>query len=194
MTRSTSRASVNSEPLFALGVEEELFLVDAASGDQLDARERVLETIQAPRRGEITGEIHACLVELITDVCTTPQDAIGVLHELRQAVRGTGVGVVGTGTHPTAEEGSSEVSDTDRYEFVAGRLGDALASPVAALHVHVGMPDAATAIKAFNGLRRHLPMLEALGANSPFRHGARQRIRVGAGAWPARVAAVGRAT
>jgi carboxylate-amine ligase len=33
------------------------------------------------------------------------------------------------------------------------------------------MPDAETAIRSFNGLRCHLPMLEALAANSPFRHG-----------------------
>jgi carboxylate-amine ligase len=33
------------------------------------------------------------------------------------------------------------------------------------------MPDAATAIRVFNGIRRHLPLLEAIGANSPFRHG-----------------------
>jgi carboxylate-amine ligase len=32
------------------------------------------------------------------------------------------------------------------------------------------MPDAQTAIRVFNGLRRHLPLLEALGANSPYRH------------------------
>jgi carboxylate-amine ligase len=42
---------------------------------------------------------------------------------------------------------------------------------VAGLHVHVGMPDAKTAIRVFNGLRRHLPLLQALAANSPFRHG-----------------------
>jgi glutamate---cysteine ligase / carboxylate-amine ligase len=33
------------------------------------------------------------------------------------------------------------------------------------------MPDAETAIRAFNGLRRELPLLLALAANSPFRHG-----------------------
>jgi carboxylate-amine ligase len=33
------------------------------------------------------------------------------------------------------------------------------------------MPDEETAIRAFNGLRRHLPLLQALGANSPYRHG-----------------------
>jgi carboxylate-amine ligase len=35
----------------------------------------------------------------------------------------------------------------------------------------VGMPDSETAIRFFNGLRRHLPLLQALAANSPFRHG-----------------------
>jgi carboxylate-amine ligase len=39
------------------------------------------------------------------------------------------------------------------------------------MHVHVGMPDAETAIRAFNGLRLDLPLLQALAANSPFRHG-----------------------
>jgi carboxylate-amine ligase len=46
-----------------------------------------------------------------------------------------------------------------------------VADPTGGLHVHVGMPDPDTAIKAFNALRRHLPLLQALGANSPFRHG-----------------------
>jgi carboxylate-amine ligase len=115
--------------------------------------------------------VHACEVELITDVCATVDEAVGVLGDLRRAVLETGVGVIGTATHPTAEEGASEVSDKERYRFIAEQLGDALATPVASLHVHVGMPDAETAIRAFNGLRRHLPLLEALGANAPFRHG-----------------------
>ena len=33
------------------------------------------------------------------------------------------------------------------------------------------MPDAETAIRACNGLRAHLPLLQALAANSPFWHG-----------------------
>jgi carboxylate-amine ligase len=156
---------------YSLGVEEELFLVDAQDGHQIDGRKTVLESVREPARGEITGEVHACEIELITDVCATPADAVAVLADLRRAVIETGVGLAGTATHPTAAEDSSEISDTERYHFISEQLGDAMASPVAALHVHVGMPDAQTAIRAFNGLRRHLPLLEALAANSPFRHG-----------------------
>jgi carboxylate-amine ligase len=38
----------------------------------------------------------------------------------------------------------------------------------AALHVHVGMPDPDSALRAFNGLRAWLPLLQALAASSPF--------------------------
>ena len=77
---------------------------------------------------------------------------------------------MGSGTHPTAIEGDAEITDKERYERIHYLLGDAAVTPVAGLHIHVGMPDAETAIRAFNELRRDLPLLQALGANSPFRH------------------------
>jgi glutamate---cysteine ligase / carboxylate-amine ligase len=155
---------------FSLGVEEELLLVDPATGVLRNAGSAVLERLGPVEHGEVKGEVHACQVELITGVCRTVADAIAQLQAMRAAVRETGFGVIGSGTHPTAQEGEAEITDQERYEFIRSRLGDAIADPVSALHVHVGMPDAETAIRVFNGLRRHLPLLEALGANSPFRH------------------------
>jgi carboxylate-amine ligase len=156
---------------FTLGVEEELLLVDPATGALRNAGAEVLERLGPLEHGEVKGEVHACQVELITGVCRTVSDAVAQLRAMRAAVRETGFGVIGSGTHPTAQEGEAEITDQERYEFIRARLGDAIADPVSALHVHVGMPDAQTAIRVFNGLRRHLPLLEALGANSPFRHG-----------------------
>ena len=71
MTDPLREPSFGEEPAFALGVEEELFLTDPDDGRQLNARERVLDAVGEPDRGEITGEVHACEVELITDVCTS---------------------------------------------------------------------------------------------------------------------------
>jgi glutamate---cysteine ligase / carboxylate-amine ligase len=96
---------------------------------------------------------------------------VGTLGGLRRAVIATGAGLLGAGTHPTAGEDDAEITDKERYERIRDLLGDAAATPVAGLHIHVGMPDRETAIRAFNGVRRHLPLLEALAANSPFRHG-----------------------
>jgi carboxylate-amine ligase len=160
----------SGEP-FSLGLEEELFLVDAGNGRLANDGPEVLDQLGALQRGEIKNELHRSQIELITGVCTTVGEAVAELSELRRAVLATGVGVLASGTHPTAVEGDSVTSEDSRYKRIEHLLGDAGATPVCALHVHVGMPDAETAIRAFNGLRRHLPLLEALGANSPFRHG-----------------------
>jgi carboxylate-amine ligase len=155
---------------FSLGVEEELFLVDPLTGAQANASAAVQERL-GPVDGKVERELHACQVELITDVCARAGEAVGTLGGLRRAVVATGAGLLGSGTHPAADEGDAEITDKDRYERIRELLGDAVATPVGGLHVHVGMPDAETAIRAFNGLRRHLPLLQALSANSPFRHG-----------------------
>jgi carboxylate-amine ligase len=130
-----------------------------------------LAEADADRAGRVEPELHACQVELISDPCATTDEAVAQLRELRQAVVGTGAGLLGSGTHPSADEGEADITDKARYARIHDLLGDAVATPVAGLHVHVGMPDAETAIRVFNGLRRHLPLLQALAANSPFRHG-----------------------
>jgi glutamate---cysteine ligase / carboxylate-amine ligase len=155
---------------FSIGVEEELFLVDPVTGAQANASTAVLE-----RLGEIDGqverELHACQVELITRVHTRAGEAASELTRLRRAVVATGAGILASGTHPSAGEGDAAITDKERYERIHFLLGDAAITPVGGLHIHVGMPDAETAIRVFNGLRRHLPLLQALAANSPFRHG-----------------------
>jgi glutamate---cysteine ligase / carboxylate-amine ligase len=173
---------------FSLGVEEELFLVDPVTGAQANASTAVLERLgevegpgEAGRPGEAKGlgagdgqierELHACQVELITGVHTSAGDAVRDLSALRRAVVATGAGILAAGTHPSAAEGDAAITDKERYERIHFLLGDAATTPVAGLHIHVGMPDPETAIRVFNGLRRHLPLLQALAANSPFRHG-----------------------
>ena len=154
---------------FTVGVEEELFLVDPVTGRQANAADAVQARLGRVR-GTVERELHACQVELISEVCGSAREAVDMLGELRAAVLETGAGLLGSGTHPSAGEGEAAITDKQRYERIHDLLGDAVATPVAGLHIHVGMPDAETAIKAFNGLRHHLPLLQSLAANSPFRH------------------------
>jgi carboxylate-amine ligase len=155
---------------FTVGVEEELFLVDPVSGGQINASTAVQRRL-GPVQGIVERELHACQVELITDVCHSAGETMSMLGGLRRAVVATGAGLLGSGTHPSAAEGEAEITDKERYERIRDLLGDAVATPVGGLHIHIGMPDAETAIRAFNGLRRHLPLLQALAANAPYRHG-----------------------
>jgi glutamate---cysteine ligase / carboxylate-amine ligase len=158
------------EQPFTVGVEEELFLVDPVTGRQTNASAAVQERL-GPLDGTVERELHACQVELITDICHTAGETVGTLGGLRRAVVATGAGLLGSGTHPAATEGEAGITDRARYARIHDLLGDAIATPVGGLHIHVGMPDAETAIRTFNGLRRHLPLLQALAANSPYRHG-----------------------
>jgi glutamate---cysteine ligase / carboxylate-amine ligase len=158
-----------TEP-YSLGVEEELFLVDPSTGRQTNTSREVLARV-ADVPGTVEPELHACEVELITGIHATVGQAVAEIREMRHAVTQTGAGILGSGTHPSSEEGEAEITDKERYERVHDLLGDAIVTPVAGLHVHVGMPDPETAIRVFNGLRNHLPLLQALSANSPFRHG-----------------------
>ncbi|MBV8935812.1 MAG: YbdK family carboxylate-amine ligase [Alphaproteobacteria bacterium] len=159
----------SGEP-FSIGVEEELFLVDPITGRQTNSSAAVLERLD-DTIGTVERELHACQIELITKVHASVGEAVGELAGLRRAVVDTGAAVLGSGTHPAADEGDAAITDKHRYERIHFLLGDAVVTPVGGLHIHVGMPDSETAIKVFNGLRRDLPLLQALAANSPFRHG-----------------------
>jgi glutamate---cysteine ligase / carboxylate-amine ligase len=159
-----------SERPYSVGIEEELFLVDPLSGVLANTSAAVMDRV-----GEVAGrverELHACQVELISPVSSTVVEAVAALRSMRGAVRATGAGLLGSGTHPAAGEGAAQITDKERYERIRHLLGDAVVNPVSGLHIHVGMEDAGAAVRAFNGLREHLPLVQALSANSPFHHG-----------------------
>jgi carboxylate-amine ligase len=74
-----------------------------------------------------------------------------------------------SGVHPTAPFGDAELVPAERYERVADEMrGIVRRTPESALHVHVGMPDGQSAVRAFNALRRQMPLLLGLSANSPW--------------------------
>jgi glutamate---cysteine ligase / carboxylate-amine ligase len=169
MAKTHEHAFGTGKP-FSLGAEEELFLVDPLNGRMVNSSAAVTERL-ASAMGGIERELHAGMIEFVSDVAASAPDVIGQLAHRRAACLGTGVGLLGSGTHPTATDDQAEISDKARYERVHRLLGAAVSTPVAGLHVHVGMPDAETAIKVFNAMRTHLPLLQGLGANSPYRHG-----------------------
>jgi len=165
----TNPAFGNERP-FSVGIEEELFLVDPLSGALNNSSAAVLARVGSSP-AQVERELHACQVELISPVSRTAAEATATLQRTRRALLGTGTGLLGAGTHPSASETSAEITDKERYEQIRELLGDAVLTPVGGLHVHVGMASARAAVRAYNGLREHLPLLQALSANSPLRHG-----------------------
>jgi carboxylate-amine ligase len=158
----------SSGPL-TIGVEEELLLVDESCG-LVASGEEVLEKIDFQHSKSVSTEIFATQIELKTGVCLDAVQAAKELAEVRQAVAATGARLMGSGTYP-GEAGEPQLVEKARYETVKKDLAGLLATPPCALHVHVGMPDAETAVAVANAMRHHLPLLAALTANSPYRDG-----------------------
>jgi carboxylate-amine ligase len=158
-----------SAPL-ALGVEEELLLVAEAPPHGLDhIAGALVARIGSP---DVKPDVYEAMVEGSSSVCATAAEATGELERLREAMRGAGATLAGAGLHPTAGFGEVVHVRHPRYDQIHDTMrGLVERTPTCALHVHVGMPNPEAAIAAFNRLRSHLPLLQALAAHSPFWHG-----------------------
>jgi glutamate---cysteine ligase / carboxylate-amine ligase len=76
------------------------------------------------------------------------------------------------GTHPFTLWEDVEVSPGARYQFLYSSMRElARREPTFGLHVHVAVPDPELAVRAYNRMRAHLPMLLALSGNSPYWQG-----------------------
>jgi carboxylate-amine ligase len=124
------------------------------------------------RTGEVKHDVYEALVETASPVVANAVAAAEVLGDLRAAVRSAGAVLVGCGIHPDGAFGDVVHVPEPRYREIAAQLRGLLRrTPTCALHVHVGMPDPETCIVACNRMREHLPLLQALAANSPYWHG-----------------------
>src|SRR5437899_983992 len=153
---------------FTVGIEEELLLVDPETHLLTPTAAQVLAAMGAPE-ATASHEAYAAQIELRSPPVRDAAEAGDALRSARAAARAAGATLMGVGLHPADTDGDSELVDSERYHRVARMMRGLFArTPEAALHVHVGMPDPQTAIRAFNGLRSHLPLLQALSANSPW--------------------------
>lgn len=157
-----------SEPrAFALGVEEELLLVDPQTHLLAHDAGPVLAQVR-----EMKPDLYAALVESASPISADASEGAGHLGEVRARARAAGATLIGAGVHPAGPFGEAPHVDDERYREVGAQLrGLSRRTPTCALHVHVGVPDDDTALRVFNGLREQLPLLQALAANSPFWHG-----------------------
>jgi carboxylate-amine ligase len=152
----------------ALGVEEELLLVDP---ETLALDHRASEIL--PRLGDAAKpDVYEAEVETASPVCRTAEEAVAALAGVRERMREAGATLIGCGIHPSAPFGEAPHVPGERYEAIAASMrGFMRRTPTCALHVHVGMPDPDSAIRACNGLRAYLPVLQGLAAHSPYWHG-----------------------
>src|SRR5829696_10129080 len=156
---------------FSLGVEEELLVVDPVDLG-LGSAERVFAAAPRSPVGEVHPEQSTTMLELVTPVCECAAHVHAVLKLLRRDLIRGGTAMLGAGLHPDGAFGDYRPSRAARHAANDDALRGLLRrTPHCGVHVHVGMPDAETAVRACNGMRKWVPLLQGLAANSPFWHG-----------------------
>jgi YbdK family carboxylate-amine ligase len=160
----------------SLGVEWELELVDLDTRQLRSGASGILEAIRpdgAEEHPKAKHELLESTVEVITGVCTTVAEASADLADTVSVVRAEAarrnLGLMCSGTHPTTDWATQEISPSTRYhrlieemQWLARRL------QIFGVHVHVGVRDVGKAIPIVNALTQYVPHFLALSASSPY--------------------------
>jgi carboxylate-amine ligase len=156
-----------------LGIEEELHVVDLATGDLVPRADEVIRAVRPVLGPLVTCELNLCQIETATPVCTTLSEAAGHLAEGRRAMAeaaaSIGLGVVAVATHPTGRWQDQRIDrDQPRFRALEETYQElARQQVICGCHVHVGIPDRDERIRVLAHLRPWLSVLFALSANSP---------------------------
>jgi carboxylate-amine ligase len=179
-----------------VGVEEEFTLLDPLTGAVLPRAPEVIRDCKDA--AGVVAESMTFMVETRTPVCGTLRDVRRSLRTRRRVVAAAalrhGAVVVGTGLAPFGLPSPPTVTDDRRYRELLRRFPLAMSTNgTCGCHVHVAVPTRQLGVEALLRLRRWLPPLIALTANSPISQGhdtgwASQRL-VFASRWPTAVPA-----
>jgi carboxylate-amine ligase len=179
MSGSTERpdwADWSQTQPYSVGAEEEVMLLNPVDWSLAQQSERVFAGVTPDLEGHLTGETQSSIVELGSgihpDVASLTEELEALRWALELELSSLGLRAASAGTHPFTVWQETVVSAQPRYQAVYGSMRElARREPTMALHVHVGVPEAESAIHLVNRMRAHLPILLALSVNSPFWQG-----------------------
>jgi glutamate---cysteine ligase / carboxylate-amine ligase len=158
-------------PAFSVGLEEELFVLDAETLEPVSVPEGVLD-------GErFKAELFTTMLELNTSICPDVAQAVeelaGLRVEARRRLREHGLELAAAGTWPTAVLGEQAVTPLEPLRRFAEYAGpSALRQHCSGLHVHVGVASPEECMGRLEAVLPLLPAVLALSANSPYAGGA----------------------
>jgi len=161
---------------YTLGVEEELSVVDATTGELVPKIEEIMSRLPEELAEFVSYELFQSVLEIKTPVCATVAESERHLRELRGRVgswaAACGASLASAGTHPFSRYRDQKVTDQERYKQVIRTLRwIAQREVIFGQHVHVAVPGPEEVIIAHNHLSEQSPLLLALSANSPFWQG-----------------------
>ncbi|APT85518.1 glutamate--cysteine ligase [Corynebacterium aquilae] len=160
-------------PQPTIGVEWELALVDPDTGDLVGRAAELIEKTPKPHdKVRFDLEFLDNTVEIVTGVCTNTAEAFEQLQASRaaldKAAREMGLRLWTSGSHPTTDFRTQDVSDKPHYKEIIERTqywGRQML--IWGLHVHVGVKDEDRVWPIIGGLMTLMPVMLAYSASSP---------------------------
>jgi carboxylate-amine ligase len=161
---------------YSLGVEEELHIVDATTGELVQKIEEIMSRLPDELHEFVSYELFQSVMEIKTAPCASVAEVEKQLRGLRSRVgswaAACGASLASAGTHPFSRYKDQKVTDQERYKEVLRTLRwIAQREVIFGQHVHVAVPGPEEAIIAHNRLSELTPLLLALSTNSPFWQG-----------------------
>ena len=161
-----------------LGIEEELMVVDADTGDAVaDPDPAIIETCVRNRGPhQVVDELLRSQIETGTRVCTSIAQLRASLYETRSIIidgaRRHGTEVIASSTHPFARWQEQRVTARRRYkEAEIAYQQEVRRFFVGGMHIHAGFGTPDLRVKVMTAIRPYLPLLLALSSSSPFYSG-----------------------
>ncbi|SAK75908.1 carboxylate-amine ligase [Caballeronia hypogeia] len=167
-----------SSDSFTIGVELEIQVVNTHDYNLTKATTELLSRVREESfAGAINPETTEGMIELSTGVCRDFHQARGELQVLRdtlvRAADFLNVGVCGGGTNFFQNWFDQRSDGRERSEYLMGLYGALYQQfTIFGQHVHVGCPDADSALVLLHSLSRYVPHFIALAASSPFVQGS----------------------
>ncbi|WP_250527682.1 YbdK family carboxylate-amine ligase [Caballeronia sp. GAWG2-1] len=167
----------SSEP-FTIGVELEVQVVNTHDYNLTKATTELLNRVREETfAGAIDPETTEGMIELSTGVCRNFDQVSNELQVLRdtlvRAADFLNVGVCGGGTNFFQNWYDQRSDGRERSEYLMGLYGALYQQfTIFGQHVHVGCPDADSALVLLHSLSRYVPHFIALAASSPFVQGS----------------------
>jgi carboxylate-amine ligase len=124
----------------------------------------------------VVPEMTSSMIEISTGVCTSTSQVLGELSQIRGALvkcaDKLNIALVGGGTHPFQQWHERRIYDKPRFRELSELYGYLSKQfTIFGQHVHVGCPDADSALLMLHRMSRYIPHFIALSASSPFVQG-----------------------
>ena len=161
----------------SLGVELELQLVNTHDYDLAPYSDEMLRLMaKIPLPGSVVPEMTSSMIEISTGVCHSSNEVLGQLSQIRDALERCAdklnIACVGGGTHPFQQWHEQRIYDRPRFRQLSELYGYLSKQfTIFGQHVHIGCPDADSALLMLHRMSRYIPHFIALSASSPFVQG-----------------------